>query len=206
MGELIEKFKDLSLAAKGAIAVATFVFLGFVYYEYFYSTKSEELAELETKIETLNQSITQKRRLAKDLDKFRREVKDLEVKLKFALRELPDEREIPDLLSSISNLARDAGLEVSLFKPGNPSKKEFYEEVPVSISVEGSFHQVATFFDEVAHLNRIVNINQVFLREPKNTPDRLTVKTDCIATTFRYLEEGERLKQTDEAQGKRRRG
>jgi len=124
--------------------------------------------------------------------------------LKSALQELPDNREIPDLLSSISSLARDAGLAVPLFKTEPESFREFYAEVPVSISVEGTYHQIATFFDEVGHLPRIVNINQIIIREPRVGDSQVSVKSECVATTFRYLEETERIQSADAEKGKRR--
>lgn len=207
MSSVIDNFLERPTSHKVGFWVLTIGFLGFLFWQYMYSAKLEERTELETSVEELNAKITHERRLARNLKRFREEVKDLDIKLKFALQELPDKREIPDLLSAISNLARDAGLEVSLFKPKPENLKEFYAEVPVDISVSGTFHQVATFFDEVGNLSRIVNIDAIAIKEPKVKPELIEIKADCVGTTFRYLDESERklAKEKAKAGDKRRR-
>lgn len=192
MHPAVENFFERPLSHKVAAWTGCVVFIGYIFWQFFYSAKLDEKTKAEEAIESLNTQITSEQRLARNLKKFRDEVKELNVKLTAALQELPDKREIPDLLNSVSNLARDSGLEVSLFRPQPEVAKDFFSEVPVSVSVEGTFHQVATFFDEVGRMNRIVNINQIQLKEP-NVKEKITIKADCTATTFRYLEESERI-------------
>ena len=176
-----------------------------LYWQFSFRGQQKEYTGLEEKVEELTQKISDETRRARNLNKLKDKIKALDIKLKVALQELPDKREIPDLLSSISNLARDAGLEVTLFRPGQEQAKDFYAEVPVSISVQGTFHQVATFFDDVAQLSRIVNINQINIRDSQILPESVQVKTDCVATTFRYLDESERIQKETQDDGKRRR-
>lgn len=192
MHPIIENFLERPNGQKAAFFVGSLGFLGFVFWTYFYGPVNTEIQGLEEEVQTLQTQIVNEQRLANNLSKFRVEVKDLDAKLNFALQELPDKREIPDLLSSISNLARDAGLEVKLFKPRPENIRDFYAEVPVEVSVTGTFHQVATFFDEVGQLSRIVNINNIYLREPVIGPSLVTINADCVATTFRYLDDSER--------------
>ncbi len=206
MHAALENIIERPLSHKIAFWVGSLLFFTYMFWQFFYKEKVEEQTKLETKIEELNTKIAQEKRIARDLKRIRAEVKVLEVKLKIALQELPDKKEIPDLLEQVSTLARKAGLEVGLFKPSPEEFRDFYARVPVSVVVEGSFHQVASFFDEVGHLNRIVNIDNIVLREPKITEQLITLKADCTATTFRYLEESERIKSpTEDAQKKRRR-
>lgn len=192
MNEFIENFLQRPTYQKTLFWVGTLLILSFLYWQYSFSGQSEELTKLEEKVEDLTKKIADETRRAKNLDKMKAKVKELDLKLKFILQELPDRREIPDLLSSISDLARNAGLEVSLFRPGAENMKDFYAEVPVAISVDGTYHQVATFFDEVGQLSRIVNITQIVVRDAQITDAAVKVKTDCVATTFRYLDENER--------------
>lgn len=192
MHPVVEGFLERPTSHKVIFFGGSLAFLGFVFWTYFYGPLDAEIVTLEEEVQTLQTQIVNEQRLANNLAKFRGEVKDLDARLQFALQELPDKREIPDLLSSISNLARDAGLEVKLFKPRPENIREFYAEVPVEISVSGTFHQVATFFDEVGQLSRIVNINNIFLREPVLSTNLVTLSTDCVATTFRYLDDAER--------------
>jgi type IV pilus assembly protein PilO len=171
-----------------------------VFWQFFYIGPFEEVGELRTKVDNLNAQLLTEKRIVRDLPRLREVVKELDVQLTKALNELPDKREIPSLLASISNLAKDAGLEVSLFKPKPEVLKDFYAEVPVSIIVDGNYHQVATFFDEVGQLARIVNMGEISMKDPRvsEREKRSTIKTSCTATTFRYLDESERQRVAEE--------
>ena len=172
-----------------------------LFWQLVYKGLSVEVTKLKDRDDQLEAQIVKEQRLTRDIKKVKGEVEKLEGKLKAALAELPDQKEIPTLLTSISGLAKDAGLEVQLFKPEAESPREFFAEVPVSIQVAGAYHKVATFFDEVSKLERIVNIGQLRMTEPKLQDSEVKLTTNCVATTFRYLEESERVK--TEEQGKR---
>lgn len=205
MGNLLERFLERPLWQKLAVWVGSLGLVGFLFWNYYYGEKRKTFAELEEKVSNLNTQIHQEQRLARNLPKFEKEVDELDKKFRIAVAELPDKREIPDLIISISNLARDSGLLVTLFKPNPEVRKEFYAEVPVSVSVEGTFHQVATFFDEVGQLPRIVNINQISLGGAKVLEDRISIKADYVTTAFRSLDESERIAPPKEAANSKRR-
>jgi type IV pilus assembly protein PilO len=205
MSEVIEQIMDRPLWQRVAGWVGSLLFFTYIFWTYFYSDLSEELVKLLDKTETLETQIAHEKRLAKNLPKVKAQVKELDIQLKKAMMELPDKKEIPDLLASISDLAMDSGLEVQLFKPKAENFREFYAEVPVQISVGGTYHQVATFFDEVGHLSRIVNISAIGIKDPKIGDNDVQVNTECVATTFRYLDESERAKRSSKTSGKRKR-
>ncbi|RMG44741.1 MAG: pilus assembly protein PilO [Candidatus Dadabacteria bacterium] len=205
MNPLVENFLERPRSHQIGFWVGSLLLASFIFWQYFYSSKLEEYRKLSDKIEELNNNIAHEKRLARSLPRVKEEVKELNLKLKMALAELPDKREIPDLLTSISNLARDAGLEIIYFKPKGENLKDFYAEVPVSMSVRGTYHQVATFFDEVGNLPRIVNIKLVEMKNPRKSDDRIRITTDCVATTFRYLDESERVVKKKKGRRRRRR-
>lgn len=178
--------------------------VGVAFYSLVYADILSKWDELSERRDRLELQVINEKRVAKNLDKFREEVKDLDIKLRFALQELPDKREIPELLSSISSKARDAGLEVSLFKPKEENYRDFYAEVPVQIEVSGSYHQVAAFFDEVSRIPRIVNINQIGVKNPEISESGVKINSDCVATTFRYLDDSERQARAEEQSGDKR--
>jgi type IV pilus assembly protein PilO len=196
MNALVDALMERPKWQRIAIWLGTLLFILYIFYQFFYASLSAEIHKIQVKVEKLNTDIVSESRLARELPKIKAAVKELDIKLKQLLLELPDKREIPSLLSSISSLAKDAGLEVSLFKPRAENIRDFYAEVPVSISVEGTFHQVATFFDEVGRLSRIVNITDIAITEPleTKTEKRVLTKTSCVATTFRYLDDEERAR------------
>ena len=203
MSQLVENIMARPLWQKAAIWAGSLILISYGFYQFLLAAVWEEEGKLSSKINELSGSIAQEQRIARELPRFKQEVKELEIKLKFALQELPDKREIDQFLYSVSNVARDAGLTVSRFKPIPGGEKEFYAEVPASIAVEGTFHQIVTFFDEVSHLPRIVNINQITVKDPKMLESQVNVKGECVATTFRYLDESERV-QTPAAGGDQR--
>ena len=92
----------------------------------------------------------------------------------------------------MSQTALAAGLEIKKFKPSNEDKKGFYAELPISLEVTGSFHQLATFISGIAALPRIVTISEMKL-EPFNRDDPNDGKLNMAATakTYRYLQEDE---------------
>lgn len=194
MHPAIEKILDKPASHKAAIWIGTLALIGFLFWQFMFSAQLEEQTVAEQKVTDLEKNIMDERRRAANLSKLREMVKDLDAKLNVALQELPDSSGIDKLIDSISDLARDAGLEITLFTRKEDTMQDFYAEVPVAISVEGGYHQVATFFDEVSHLDRIVNITQIGVSSPKIMENSVSVKVDCNATTFRYLDEAERAR------------
>jgi type IV pilus assembly protein PilO len=121
-------------------------------------------------------------------------LRDLEAALKRAVAQLPDKKEIPELLSNISAKATQSGLDVLLFRPRGENFQDFYAEIPVDITVKGSFHNTVSFFDEVGRLNRVVNIDNIGFKNPTAAGDNLVLETTSVATAFRFLSEAERKK------------
>jgi type IV pilus assembly protein PilO len=109
-------------------------------------------------------------------------------------------------LSGISEAGKDAGLEFVLFEPKNEKRKEFYAEIPVDIDVTGNYHQVATFFDKVANLPRIVNIRNIKMVPTKgNLGGGKALKTTCQAVTYKFIENsGNKKAKNDGRKGRRK--
>lgn len=194
MNPQIEKVFELSLAKKISIMVGSIALIGGGYWMMFYSSTINDIATVTTEVDKMKSEIAEKQVIAANLPQFESEVERLDDELSKALSELPDKKEVDELLDKISDKARDAGLDVRLFKPQAEQKKDFYAEVPVEIEVGGTYHQVATFFDEVGHLERIVNIDQFSLEKPEETEGRIQVNASVVATSFRFLDESERPK------------
>jgi type IV pilus assembly protein PilO len=112
-------------------------------------------------------------------------MQEAEVQFKRAMTALPEKEEIPSLLTSISRSGQDVGLEFLLFEPKLEVRKDFYAEIPVSIEVNGGYHDLAIFFDKVARLNRIVNIKNISMERKK---DNQELSTKCTAVTYKFVE------------------
>jgi type IV pilus assembly protein PilO len=197
MKDLIERVYGFSKVQRIAMWVGSVLIIPIIFYQLTLKANLKSKAGLIEKIESYEEERSKLNQMVRKLPLIERTVKDLESKLNSVVAELPDQKEIPSLLSSISTLAKSAGLDISLFRPQNELKREFYAEVPVAVKVEGTFHQVVTFFDEIARLSRIVNVSEIAMSEPKQIADssESRVSTACNITTFRYL--GDEKKQSD---------
>lgn len=188
MNPRVEKFLKLPAYQRGLVLVVVLLLVvgGFVYS--LYLPKHEEYQQVLQTAETLQAKLEQDRRIARDLPKFEAEYQRMQEQLNEALTQLPNEKEIPTLLTNIASLAKDQGLDVLRFKPGGEVAKGFYAEVPVELKLSGSFHQIALFFQEVGELPRIVNLGNLTMGGAKTADGRTNLTVDCMATTFRFIE------------------
>ena len=122
--------------------------------------------------------------LVRDRGQFMEEVEALDRDLKVAISMLPDKKEIPSLLKKLSDEAEKFGLEVYYFEPLAERKKEFYAEVPVSMKVKGSFHEVLGFFDSVNKLARIVNVSDLEMKVVGDKAAKKDDKKSKVTTSF----------------------
>lgn len=175
------------LAALGALLVA----LGAGFFFGLEKPKLNELKTLQGQLDKLRADVNETRKLANNLAKFKAEFEGLKRDLDNALTELPNSKEIPSLLTSITSAGKASGLDFLVFRPKGEVPKEFYAEVPVDIVVSGPFFGIANFFVAVGNLPRIVNISNVAFGDIRNDRGRNLVKVNCQATTFRFLDKNE---------------
>lgn len=187
MNPNIEKLLKLPNKQKIAILVAVLLVEAAALVYFLYLPKHKALNELRQKHAGLQAEVQKRSQIANNLPKIQREYEQLQQELDKALTELPNSREIPSLLTGITATGKSAGLDFLVFKPRPEVKKDFYAEVPVDITIAGSYFSVANFFAAVANLPRIVNITNVDFAEVKNVNNRMMTKVNCLATTFRFL-------------------
>jgi type IV pilus assembly protein PilO len=192
--ELLNRILDLPQQQKLGVLAGLIVAVLLLDYFLLYSPQSDEISELTQEIENSRNQRDKKKKEAANIPKLKEQMAQLDGMLKEAVAQLPDRKELPDLLSSISNKVKESGLDILIFRPRAENFQEFYAEIPVDIVVRGGFHNVATFFDEVGRLNRLVNIANIELRNPKANEDQVIMEVSTIATTFRFLDDAERGK------------
>lgn len=151
-----------------------------------------EKGKLEGDLQKLQADLDQKRIIAANRPKLEEEIKALEKQLEVALVKLPEEKEIPKLLTQVNTLGLQSGLEFQLFRPAAPVKKGFYAEVPIDIRVQGEYHTLGAFLDRVSKLERIVNVADLRISPLAAQQQRTgrTITADFKATTFTFLEKG----------------
>lgn len=152
----------------------------------------EEKGRHEATLQKLQADLEQKQLIAANRPKLEAEIKALEKELAEALVRLPEEKEIPKLLTQVNTLGQQNGLEFLLFRPGAPAKKGFYAEVPIEMRVEGQYHSLGGFLDRISKLERIVNVSDIKVSPLAAQPQRgdRSIVADLKATTYTFLEKG----------------
>jgi type IV pilus assembly protein PilO len=192
--ELLDRILNLPRQQKLGFLAGVILLLFVFDYFFFYTRFSLQIADLEQSVAAARNERDKKQILVANLPALKQQLVVLEGRLKEAIAQLPDQKEIPDLLANISNKARESGLDILLFRPRAESPQDFYAEIPVDVVVRGEFHHVVEFFDEVGRLSRLVNINNIEMKNPKMNQERVIVDTATLVTTFRFLDEAERAK------------
>lgn len=191
MDPRVEKILKLPNKQKAALLFLILFLEGAAFFYGLQEPKYKQFKALQSHLNDLQNQIQENKKIADNLPKFKKEYEQLQKELEAALTELPNQKEIPTLLTSITNLGKGAGLDFLMFRPKPEEPKDFYSAVPVDIVVSGSFYNVANFFVAVGNLPRIVNINNVAVSDIKDVGGRTMMKVNCLATTFRFLEKKE---------------
>ncbi|MFH0812817.1 MAG: type 4a pilus biogenesis protein PilO [Pseudomonadota bacterium] len=167
----------------GIIGVIIFLFVWFLILPDYRTleVKDQEYNKLKTDLDA-------KKKVAQDLAKFQAKLEKIKAGLEVMKAQLPDKKEIPNLLKTISALGNESGLQFQLFRPVSGVPKEFYAEIPVEIQVVGGYHTVANFFYKVGMLDRIVNITNVAMGKVREEKGEMELTTSCLATTFMFIE------------------
>jgi len=148
----------------------------------------ETLEQAQTEEATLKQTYLVKKADSINLDALRQQSAEIEQSLGALLKQLPNKSELDALLVDINRAGLGRGLQFELFKPAaSETLREFYAELPVSVRVTGSYHDIGAFASDVAQLPRIVTLHNM---EITPTTDRQLV-LNAVAKTFRYLDEDE---------------
>jgi len=196
MDRILDAIAKAPVAAKAGVVAGIVVLLTALNYfvisiPAFGSSISEieqGIARTETEQRRLDNDLIEKTAIANNLNQFRREKELLEQRLQEALAELPEEKKIDELLQLFQERARKAGLEISSIEPIAEVNEKFYARVPINMAVTGNFHEVVTFFDSLARLRRIVNVNNIQLDTPKDTGGKVILNGKFLVTTFMFVQ------------------
>jgi type IV pilus assembly protein PilO len=198
LNQLLENILERPKVQKLAILGVAIILLGALYYSFLFIPRSDEIAKLADSVEIARNEKTVKSQKAANLTRLQKDLQQIEAELRKAVAQLPDKKEIANLLSSISAKALQSGLDLVLFRPRAETYQEFYAEIPVDITVKGNFHNTVSFFDEVGRLSRLINIDNIGFKNPTASGDNVVLETTSVATAFRFLDDAERKKVAEE--------
>jgi type IV pilus assembly protein PilO len=152
------------------------------------NASQRELTKSEAELSTI-------KAVAREFEKFKVQVEKLNEDVKNALTQLPNEKEIPEILKTISGLGKESNLEFTLFRPKPEQPQEFLVVVPIELVALGNYHNIGIFFDKVGKLPRIINVIDFNMTKAKDIKDlkgkgtpEIMLKTSCLINTYRFVE------------------
>jgi type IV pilus assembly protein PilO len=188
----MDSILKLPTQRKVLILVIILCVIAGLYLYAFFIPRQDELKVAKGELDKLRKELIVSKDIARDLQKFKEQVEKLNEELKNALTQLPNEKEIPEILKNISSLGKESNLEFTLFRPKPEEPQQFYAKVPIELVVLGSYHNTGVFFDKVSKLPRIINVVDFNMTRPKDTKAKneieILVKTSCMINTYRFIE------------------
>jgi type IV pilus assembly protein PilO len=156
----------------------------------YYFVWADQLTQIDTeraKTEQLKTTFVDKKKIAVNLPAYRKQLDDIEKQFGALLKQLPGKSEMDALLTDINQAGLGRGLQFELFKPAaSETVKDFYAELPITIRVTGSYHDIGAFAGDIGKLSRIVTLNDISVGSAKDV-----LSMDATAMTYRYLDEAE---------------
>ena len=174
------------------------IVVGLGWYVYL-SSFDEELTASQAKELQLKEDYKTRLRKAVNLDALRKQREQVLQYVTQLEKQLPSKAEMAALLSDINQAGIGRSLQFDLFKPGETVVKDYYAELPISLKVNGKYHDIGFFAADVANLSRIVTLNNIALVPASKDSEALVL--DATARTFRYLDSQE-LKEQQDAKAK----
>jgi len=191
MDKYLDQIVKAPMGAKlGGLAVAV-VLLTAANFFLFISPLEDEITNQSGIQRKLDLELAEKSEIAQNLNERRREMDVLEQKLAEALTELPENKDVEELLAQLNDIGKKSGLEISRVEPGGETVGggDFFARIPIRMAVSGNYHEIAMFLQEVANMRRIVNVNNIKLDTPTMRNEKVVLQSSFMATTFRFVEQ-----------------
>lgn len=188
MEQLIERINKLATPAKAGIIAAIILLITAGTYFALIADLDTVIAGIKADQNAKEITLAEKQAIADNLNERRKEMDALDQQFQEALTQLPEKKDIEELLSQLSDVGKKSGLEISRVTPGSEAAEGFYSRIPISMAVSGNYNEIAMFLQEIANLRRIVNVTDLKLAAPVVKGDKVTLSSDFMATTFRFTE------------------
>jgi len=187
MEQLLDKIAKAPSAAKYGGLAGLVVLLSVLNFFFVIQPLQDQIADQENQQRGLDRQLAEKQEIAQNLNERRREMDILEQKLAEALTELPEKKDIDELLGQLNDIGKKSGLEIARVEPGAETSATFFAKIPIKMSVSGNYHEIAMFMQEIANMRRIVNVNNIKLGTPVQKNDKVVLSSEFLATTFRFV-------------------
>ena len=191
---VLAKLPPLAKAGVGALLVAL---IGVAYFVVFYGDLASSITAEKTKETRLRADLSTARQNEFSYQKDLAELSDRQQRQRELVKILPTETEYPAFLSALQNVANVAGIALTAWSPLPEEPDQFYQRVPMKLQLTGRYHQVAKFFHGVGQLDRVINMENISLTDPKLDGEDIVVRVDALATAFRAKPDGQGATPTD---------
>jgi type IV pilus assembly protein PilO len=158
------------------------------FYWYYVQDAQTAIAVEQTNLDAMKLEINKGLTTARQLPEFRRQVGDLQVRLATLRAVLPEEKDVSDLLRRLQTLATQSNLQIKGFKPAAIVTKQTHAEWPITLELDGTYHNLGVFFDRVSRFPRIINVSGVTIKGKEKPQPGSTVTAACVATTYVWIE------------------
>jgi type IV pilus assembly protein PilO len=185
---VLAKLPPLAKVGVGALFV---VLIGVAYFVVFYGDLASSITAEKSQEEKLRTDLSAARQNEFSYQKDLAELSDRQQRQREQVKILPTETEYPAFLSAVQNVANVAGIALTAWSPLAEVPDQFYSRVPMKVQLTGRYHQVAKFFHGVSQLDRVINMENISLTDPKADGEDTVVKVEALATAFRAKPEGQ---------------
>jgi len=185
---VLAKLPPLAKVGIGALFV---VLIGVAYFVVFYGDLASSITAEKSREEKLRGELSTARQNEFSYQKDLAELSDRQQRQRELVKILPTETEYPAFLSAVQNVANVAGIALTAWVPLPEEPDQFYQRVPMKLSLTGRYHQVAKFFHGVGQLDRVINMENISLTDPKPDGEDIVVKVEALATAFRAKPDGQ---------------
>jgi type IV pilus assembly protein PilO len=185
LAPLQEKISALKPRQRVVLFVGTFFFLVAAFYFLQYQPQSEAIAKSRAELAEQEKRLVALQKAAAALPALQEELAKAEEEFAHLLSLLPDQKEIPALLETVSQLGAQVGLENILFQPQPEQSREFYATIPIRLDLIGTYHKLGVFFDSMSKLNRILKVESLSITRQKGAA---VLQVACTIITYRFLE------------------
>lgn len=192
MEKLLERINKAPTGIKAGVMAAVVIVLTASNYFLLVSPEEDRITQLEQTKGALEVQLAEKKEIAQNLTERRKELDSLDQQLQEALTELPERKDIDELLAQLNDVGKKSGLEIAQVAPGNETNANFYAQIPIKMTVSGNYHEIALFMQEIANMRRIVNVNNIKLGQAMMKGEKVVLTSDFLATTFRFVDQGQK--------------
>ena len=190
MRTIISRLADLPTRVHALLVALLLSGAGYGAYTYLIAPKQAEASQLTTQIEQLLQAVQRGQIVEARLPQFRQDIARQREHLDNLRRILPEEKETAEIIRRVQQLAVESNLRIRSFTPQPTVRRDFYEDWPILMAVEGSYDGLRRFFEKVSKFTRIVNVENLSIKGPGESSGRQTLSATCTAVTFVYQEDG----------------